>query len=328
MTQPIANEKRPVPQPITWAPPKGSFPYKVKNKDTWTSIAANFQAKSAQYLIFFNFYVFVDLKNPNKNSATDQVNWYLREYVGCNVSNDGGRNWAFSDSAKPGIIHIPTKTYDFEGDGLIVLGSTGVGETISVPQYDDSNILDTVSKGLDIYGMAELGLGVAEVALPVLLEAGLIVTGTAAAIVGPAVAVGAGHAEALKYQSRNYFFEGYSIGLVMSANGATKQYIKDRHELQYPPLIPVYQEKAETFRKLQNAGLELGIKQGKKFNTVDQEKLFTFLLTELPAGDQGYFSSRIPWKDWSVEKRKEYYQKTSSIIKRKMLANDLKLKIR
>jgi hypothetical protein len=324
--QPLKNERKPI-QPIRWSQPNGSFPYKVKDLDTWITVARVFAVKSPEYLIFYNFYVYLDVKHPNPR-ATCEVNWYLREYVGCNVTTDGGRNWAFSKSADPGIIYIPTKVMDFEGDGLVIAGSTGVGETISVPQYDDSNVMDTVSKGLDIYGMVELGLGVSEVALPLLIEGGLIVTGTAAAIVGPAVAVGSGHADALKSKSREHFFEGYSVGLVMSANGATKQYIKNRHELNHPPLDAVYPEKRETFRKLHNAGLELGIRQGKKFNTVDQRNLFTFLLSQLPASDREYFTPRIPWKEWSEAKRKDYYQKTSSIIKRKMLKNDLKLKIK
>lgn len=322
--QPLKNERKPI-RPIKWSQPNGSFPYKVKDLDTWITVAHSFAVKSPEYLIFYNFYVYVDVKHPK---ATDEINWYLREYVGCNVTTDGGRNWAFSKSADPGIIYIPIKVMDFEGDGLVIVGSTGVGETISVPQYDDSNFMDTVSKGLDIYGMAELGLGVSEVALPLLLEGGLIVTGTAAAIVGPAVAVGSGHADALKYQSRNHFFEGYSIGLVMSANGATKQYIKDRHVLQFPPFVMAYKEKGETFRRLHNAGLELGIRQGKKFNTVDQQKLFTFVLSQLSASDRQHFTPRIPWKEWSDAKRKDYYQKTSSIIKRKMLDSNLQLKIK
>ena len=133
---------------------------------------------------------------------------------------------------------------DFEGVGSVGIGSTGVGgDTISVTQYDDSNIMDTLSKGLDIYGIGELALGVSEVALPLLVEGGLIVTGLVAAIVAPAVAVGSAHADALKIISRDHFFEGYSIRLVMSANGATRSYIKGHHELKHPPFVPAYKEK-------------------------------------------------------------------------------------
>jgi len=42
-------------------------------------------------LIWINFKV-----SPVDYRWTDQVNWYLREYVGCKHSLDGGRNCAFT----------------------------------------------------------------------------------------------------------------------------------------------------------------------------------------------------------------------------------------
>ena len=179
--RPLRNERRPNP-PVRWTSPSGSFPYKVKDQETWASVAQLFAVKSPQYLIYYNFYVYVDLKAKH-SKATDEVNWYLREYVGCDVTTDGGLNWAFSNSADPGIIYIPVRTFDFEGDGMVIVGSTGVGDMISVPQYDDDNVMDALSKSLDIVGMAELGLGVSEMALPVLMEAGLIAVATVGGIV-------------------------------------------------------------------------------------------------------------------------------------------------
>ena len=187
--QPLQNERRPTHR-IRWEQPKGSFPYKVQDNDTWASVAQQFNVKdggprAVPYLIFFNFYVFCDIKHMDTAHAgvTDEVNWYLREYVGCNVSKDGGRNWAFSASADPGIIYIPIKTIDFEGDGLVVVGSKGVGTTISVPQYDDSNFYDVIDKALNIYGMA-VGVGVLEVPLPALVEGGMIFASPLLALAG------------------------------------------------------------------------------------------------------------------------------------------------
>ena len=67
--QPLHNERRPT-QPIRWSPPRGSFPYTVKDRDTWITVARFFDVKSPELLIFFNFYVYLDVKHPRKK-ATD-----------------------------------------------------------------------------------------------------------------------------------------------------------------------------------------------------------------------------------------------------------------
>src|SRR5439155_23342406 len=128
-------------------------------------------------------------------------------------------------------------------------------------------------------------------------------------------------------RTRENFFEGFSVGLVTSANGASRNYIIDHFQRQYPPSESVFPEKSESFRKLHNIGLELGIRQGKKFNTVDKENFFTYLHSHLPPSDRAYFNPRIPWKDWSNQKKKEYYDNLSNMVKREMLENDLQLKV-
>ena len=139
--------------------------------------------------------------------------------------------------------------------------------------------------------------------------------------------MGAGDNAALRYWNREYFFEGFSVGLVMSANGAGKGYIIDHGYWKHHPLSSKYPEKQETFRKVHNAGLELGIRQAKKFNTVDQYNFFHYLHSHLSTADQAYFSPKTPWKDWSVKKIKDYYDTLSTIVKRKMIDNNLQLKI-
>src|SRR5262249_39738478 len=147
---------------------------------------------SAFDLISFNFRL-----AANELFYTEQVNWYLREYVGCVHSLDGGRNWAFSSDADPGYIFLPNKVYT-EDVPLVTDGKRGTGGVISAPQYDDQNFYDTLSKALDIYGMADTGVSVLEIPLPGLIEAGFIVVGPLAGVVGPAIAVGGGHNEALR----------------------------------------------------------------------------------------------------------------------------------
>jgi len=50
-------------------------------------------------LIFANF----------KTRDPGEVNWYLHYHVGCKLPTNDLRNWRFSASARPGIIHIPRR---------------------------------------------------------------------------------------------------------------------------------------------------------------------------------------------------------------------------
>lgn len=75
------------------------IPYRPSDKprqEDWESVAQKF-AVGVQELIFFNFLT----NNP------DEVNWYLRHYVGCEKVSPSGNNWMFSHKARPGWIFIP-----------------------------------------------------------------------------------------------------------------------------------------------------------------------------------------------------------------------------
>jgi spore germination protein YaaH len=77
--------------------PQGESPHRVKDGDDWYSVARQFHVNVAQ-LIAFNF----------KTHRPEEVNWYLRQNVGCNKATRDGHNWTFSSSASLGIIYIPT----------------------------------------------------------------------------------------------------------------------------------------------------------------------------------------------------------------------------
>lgn len=77
--------------------PPGYESYIVKHGDTWENIAARYNV-DAWELIFANF----QTKDPR------EVNWYLREYVGCKTPTVNGKNWKFS-GASPGRIYVPIK---------------------------------------------------------------------------------------------------------------------------------------------------------------------------------------------------------------------------
>lgn len=83
----------PFPSPAHLA---GGTPYKVKDGDDWSSIArAN--GVDAGALIAFNF----------KTSNPDEINWYLREKVGCRMESPDRDNYKFSSRDVPGIIYLP-----------------------------------------------------------------------------------------------------------------------------------------------------------------------------------------------------------------------------
>ncbi|TWT79461.1 hypothetical protein CA13_08620 [Planctomycetes bacterium CA13] len=91
-------EKRPKnPLPKNYKPPN-STPYKVRDGDNWWSVA---KANNMPVwdLIVANY--------KTRNPA--EVNWYLRENVGCVQSTRDGNNWTFTSRANPGIIHIPLR---------------------------------------------------------------------------------------------------------------------------------------------------------------------------------------------------------------------------
>jgi len=90
-------EKRPA-NPITKGPRPGSRtpPYKVTDADSLVTVAEKFQLP-VETLIRHNF----------ATMDPAEINWYLREYVGCNKPTSDGKNWCFSNSAKPGLIYIP-----------------------------------------------------------------------------------------------------------------------------------------------------------------------------------------------------------------------------
>jgi hypothetical protein len=108
----MANESEPDnPLPVDFVPEGSVETHRVSDGEDWASVAAQYNVK-VDDLIYFNFHT----------NVPEEVNWYLRRNTGCNVSNDGGLNWAFSSSADPGLIYIPlsevsdTKSEDVRAD--------------------------------------------------------------------------------------------------------------------------------------------------------------------------------------------------------------------
>lgn len=96
-------------KPISW--PRSGRQYRVKDGDDWYRVARRHKV-DVRALIRHNF----------GTTHPPTVNWYLREYVGCNKATRDGNNWMFSSSARPGIVYIPTP--GGSGGGLEILQAT------------------------------------------------------------------------------------------------------------------------------------------------------------------------------------------------------------
>jgi hypothetical protein len=320
MVQPLLNEKRPTKPVYPWTQPPDTFRYKVQTVDTWLTLGArnNHQFDEGQ-LIWINFGL-----SPLDRFYTEQVNWYLREYVGCHQSRDNGRNWAFTDDADPGYIFLPNVTYNM--DAIAITGRPGLGG-VSAPGYSDNNAYDAISKALDIQGLLDMAISVFDIPLVALAEIGWIAIGIAASIAGPLVALGGGYNDALKSRSRQHFFTGFCSSFVMTANGWSEHKVSSFFpEMMHLPSESVFPEKRGTFRKLYNFGLKAGRVQGARTNQVDRRNLFILLRSKLRDSDAVYYSGDV--NDWTPEKQRNYYIVLGGILKQIMLDNDLQIKLK
>jgi hypothetical protein len=82
-------------------PPPGSLPYKVKAGDDWWKLAARPESQQAGLdalgLCHFNF----------QTKVPAEINWYLRNYVGCARTTPDKKNYTFSSEDAPGIVYLP-----------------------------------------------------------------------------------------------------------------------------------------------------------------------------------------------------------------------------
>ena len=101
----LASSVQPPTSPVarTYVPTSGSK-YKVQDGDSWTSLAAA-KGLSPWDLIQYNY----PGLPADRKQASNQVNWYLQEYVGCTAVTPSRKNYRFSSSASPGEIWLPLR---------------------------------------------------------------------------------------------------------------------------------------------------------------------------------------------------------------------------
>jgi hypothetical protein len=118
---PLATEKRP-PRPLPKGRPSGTrLDHRVHNNETLESVAQKYGV-SVRQLVTHNF----GTMDPG------EINWYLREHVGCNLPTHDHKNWRFSDSARPGVIYIPSVTVLIM-EPITVVGKGPQAINLSVP---------------------------------------------------------------------------------------------------------------------------------------------------------------------------------------------------
>lgn len=114
MATPLTERPQP-PAPEIRSLPKG-VRHAVSAHDSWVSLAQSLGSDPWD-LIEFNFPGVKQVKQADTERATRQVNWYLSEYLGCQDSNDGGRNYAFGahlagrgrGDYRGGVIYLPPR---------------------------------------------------------------------------------------------------------------------------------------------------------------------------------------------------------------------------
>jgi hypothetical protein len=134
--------------------PSGATQYKVKDNDTWVTIAAGLHI-SPWALIRFNYPgLSFDLETARK-----EVNWYLQNYVGCTQLTTDSNNFRFSLRDYPGQIWLPapsvTATADdavrdtvlsvLRGPGIASL-NFGVGK-FYIASSDYAQVADAIERG-------------------------------------------------------------------------------------------------------------------------------------------------------------------------------------
>ena len=92
-------EKRPA-KLVPKAPPPGSLPipHRVSDNESFETLALKYGVTALEIMV-----------HNYGTSDPKEINWYLREFVGCKVPTKDQRNWRFSSSADPGLVFIPAK---------------------------------------------------------------------------------------------------------------------------------------------------------------------------------------------------------------------------
>jgi len=193
----------PHPLPPSFVPKDAVHKHKVTDQETWRTVANKYKTSVTEVaeLILYNF----------QTLKPEYVNWYLKSITGCDKTTDD-MNWAFSDSASPGYIYIPSLNFSSQ----TIVGNrprrTDISQWFSAPP-DPQNMLDPIGKVIDVIGAIDLGLAILLPTLEIPLSVGVAIAAIGA--LGPILAVAGPTADAINYQIKNERLSGFSQGLVV-----------------------------------------------------------------------------------------------------------------
>jgi hypothetical protein len=83
------------------------------------------------------------------------------------------------------------------------------------------------------------------------------------------------------------------------------------------PSYPVYREYEEAAQNLQNAALVSGYNQGKRVRVGEKRRFFSDLRARMGDADRQYYDyTTIPWREWSNEKKNDFYSLCAALFRR------------
>ena len=311
--KPLSTERR----PASLAPriPDGSTPHRVSDGEDWRSLEVLYGISSKD-LMLFNF----------NTTIPANVNWYLREYVGCDLPDGPRNNWKFSTSADPGFVYIPTTFYnmydldDPDDSTVIIAGKPPSkvkwGASLNYPSGSPHGKILALEIGHLVIAALE-GVG----AHFALLSVGVVVAPFAAEAAVLA-AIGGAHVDAMAIRAKSHMRDGYAIGVVLGANGAKPNYVKAHYMQHHTVGIPVRDTRPDYARgkrtsseKLNvfNLALAAGYADGRSLNLPQVHQLFNILHSKIP-GD--VIPRKGEWKTWNDIQKRKYYNELSFAFKK------------
>jgi hypothetical protein len=282
--------------------PQGGVPYRVKDNDDWANIALN-NGIDMNWLIKFNF----------QTNNTDEINWYLRRYVGCNKPTKDGKNWMFSSSARPGIIYLPPIKWDFEP--MDVTGKKGAKTKLAtvIPNIEDNSLGNSIAYVLDVIGIVETGIGVFEFELLGFVIAAEVL-GPIAGLLNTFVTLENAYADAVKKLKKDKLRLGLSLGVVLGVGQLPISYVKT-HFVQHTPFHNVhFPEQTKNLQHEYNRALAVGYAYGKQLNTYQSKVFFADLYSRMkphPRERYGRDSTK-----WSERTWKDVYVLCAAVFQR------------
>jgi len=305
----LITERRPSNPVSPIAPPAKSTEYPVGDGEDWKSVAKKHNL-DVQRLIHHNF----------KTNNSDEVNWYLREYVGCIEHTPDRLNWKFGSTSKSkyptwvGKIFIPTERYDFKGT---VMTSKKITSPLALAFQVPGDPLARVGQFFDVFTLFDAALTILgiEFGAAFMLGAGITVT-----VLSPWVILGGLAEPALNALRKKYMLEGFSLGVVLGAQGKTNKWIAARHEyFNNDPIRDLnYPDYGKQFRGLYNQSFVLGLANGREFNLVAKVNFFEFCWSQMTsyAKDEyaDYFKEYGDVDNWSPRKQENFYKLCAAIL--------------